>query len=219
MDASDSLGDFPRVAVKNSKIETLELIDAARALRPEPGFVFLEDGLPGPESFSLLATKPELVMEGDFSTWADFEEELARRAAPSPDLGIPTGAAIGWVGFDGSHCFGFYDKPSIFHHGRGNWLANPPAVGAIPPPRLSRPEWRPQIEQSRFESMVRRAKDYIAAGDIYQVCLSHAFNTDFPETLGDTLNRCAITPPPRIPPFSISEADRLFLLRRNASCA
>ncbi len=179
MDAGVSLGDFHRVAVENSKIETLELIDAARAMRSRPGFVFLEDGLPGPQSFSLLATEPGLVMSGDFSNWADFEEELARRAAPSADLGIPTGAAVGWVGFDGSYRFGFYDQPSIYHHGRGAWLANVPVVDDIPSPVFSRPEWRPQIEQAQFESMVARAKEYIAAGDIYQVCLSHAFATEF----------------------------------------
>lgn len=179
MDGGDSLGDFHRVGVENSKIEPLELIDAARALRSQPGFVFLEDGLPGPQSFSLLAAKPDLVVSGDLSTWPDFEKELAQKVAPSADLGIPTGAAIGWVGFDGGYRFGFYDRLSVYHHDRGVWLANPPSVKEVPAPVFSRPEWRPQIESARFESMVSRAKEYIAAGDIYQVCLSHAFASDF----------------------------------------
>ena len=181
MDAGGSLGDFLRVAVENPKIETLDLIDAARALRAKRGFVYLEDGMPGPQSFSLLAAEPDLIMSGDFSSWAEFEKELAHRAAPSADLGIPTGAAIGWVGFDGSYRFGFYDQPSIYHHGRGAWLAHRPAVEDAPSPVFSRPEWRPLIDPERFVSMVARAKEYIAAGDIYQVCLSHAFTADFPE--------------------------------------
>lgn len=179
MDAGLSLGDFLGVAVKNPKIETPDLIDAARALRSKPGFVFLEDGLPGPHSYSLLAAEPDLVMTGDFSDWAVFEEELARRASPSADLGIPTGAAIGWVEFDGRYRFGFYDQPSIYHHGRGIWLTNPPATGNPEPAIFTQPEWRLKIDREEFVAMVARAKEYIAAGDIYQVCLAHAFESDF----------------------------------------
>ncbi len=218
MDAGDSLGDFHRVAVENSKIETLELIDAARALRSQPGFVFLEDGLPGPQSFSLLATKPDVVMSGDLSTWADFERELARRAAPSADLGIPTGAAIGWVGFDGSYRFGFYDRPSVYHHGRGVWLANPPTVKEVPPPVFSRPEWCPQIQPERFESMVSRAKEYIAAGDIYQVCLSHAFTSEFSGDPWGYFESLRHHSPAPTPPFSIWMAARWSRLHQSAFC-
>ncbi|GAT34016.1 aminodeoxychorismate synthase, component I [Terrimicrobium sacchariphilum] len=179
MDAALSLGDFLRVAVENPKIETPDLIDAARALRSKSGFVCLEDGMPGPQSFSLLAAEPDLVMSGNLESWSDFEAELSRRAAPSADLGIPTGAAIGWVGFDGSYRFGFYDQPSIYHHGRGVWLTNPPAEETFTPTGFSRPEWRHLIGRDEFVSMVTRAKDYIAAGDIYQVCLAQALECDF----------------------------------------
>ncbi|MBI3307568.1 MAG: anthranilate synthase component I family protein [Candidatus Omnitrophica bacterium] len=37
----------------------------------------------------------------------------------------------------------------------------------------------PEIPAQKFESMVRRAKDYIAAGDIYQANLSQRFSFDF----------------------------------------
>ncbi len=39
--------------------------------------------------------------------------------------------------------------------------------------------FRPEISQNKFEQMVRRAKDYIAAGDIYQANLSQRFSFEF----------------------------------------
>ncbi len=39
-------------------------------------------------------------------------------------------------------------------------------------PSTEEAEWRSNLTQAEFEAMVRRAKDYIAAGDIFQVVLS-----------------------------------------------
>ncbi|MBI3312872.1 MAG: anthranilate synthase component I family protein, partial [Candidatus Omnitrophica bacterium] len=58
-------------------------------------------------------------------------------------------------------------------------------------------KFRPEIAPSRFEAMVKRAKDYIAAGDIYQANLSQRFYFDFqgsPLKLYDALRK--INPSP-----------------------
>jgi para-aminobenzoate synthetase component I len=150
--------------------------EAARAMRSRDGFVFLESTLATAESISLLAWEPDLILDGDASDWPALERELAARQKPSPDVGFPQGAAIGWVGFDGSFRFGFYPKLALFLHGVGSWHDNEelPSVAALP--NLSCVPFRARIDKSQFEQMVMAAQEYIAAGDIYQVCLSHAFD-------------------------------------------
>jgi len=90
--------------------------EAARALRSREGFVFLESSQAGPQSLSLLAGEPDLVLDGESSDWPKLEHELAARSKPTAGLGHPDGAAIGWIGFDGRFRFGFYDQPHIFLH-------------------------------------------------------------------------------------------------------
>ncbi len=43
--------------------------EAARALRQEEGFVFLDSSLASAESLSLLASKPSLVLEAHMASW------------------------------------------------------------------------------------------------------------------------------------------------------
>lgn len=153
--------------------------EAARALRSRTGLVCLESRAPGSEPFTLLACEPERVLAGTAADWPELERELAARRRPGADLGLPDGAAIGWVEFDGRFCFGFYDTLHLFLHGPATWL-NPPEFSNLPPaPAFPTIPFAPQIAQERFLSMVRRAQDYIAAGDIYQVCLAHPFEAPF----------------------------------------
>jgi aminodeoxychorismate synthase component I len=41
------------------------------------------------------------------------------------------------------------------------------------------PSFKSELERETYLSMVRRAQEYVAAGDIYQVCLAHRFSADF----------------------------------------
>jgi para-aminobenzoate synthetase component 1 len=153
--------------------------EAGRSLRARPGLVCLECQAVGAEPFTLLAWEPDLVLEGGPSDWGRLEEELAARKRPGADLGLPDGAAIGWMGFDGRFRFGFYDTLHIFLHGPSAWV-NPPRVDhPAPPPAFPSLSFSPHIDEARFVAMVRRAQEYIAAGDIYQVCLSHPFTASF----------------------------------------
>ena len=167
--------------------QTSSPVRGARALHGEPGFVFLDSSLSQPSSRSLLASRPSLVLEG--TDWGRLEGELAKRQGGS----LAEGAAIGTVAFDGAYHFGFYDRISVFHHGTGQWDNPPPASGPAcgegenggsfggPAPRMaSGIGLRPGMRREDFLEMVRRAKDYIAAGDIYQVCLAHAFEAAAP---------------------------------------
>ncbi len=157
----------------------LSLEDAARSARPRDGFVLLESSRPEVGSASLLGFEPAKIIEGGPDDWPALEAELASRARPTPDVGYPEGAAVGWIGFDGSYRMGFYENLHLYHHGPGQWR-NPPRLSrAGNEGNFPRIEFRPRLSREEFLNMVRRAQEYIAAGDIYQVCLSHAFEADF----------------------------------------
>ena len=154
--------------------------EAARAMRSRDGFVFLESSLATANSISLLAWEPDLILEGSASDWQTLEGELATRQKPGADLGFPDGAAIGWVGFDGSFRFGFYPKPALFLHGPSSWHNTRELPGIAGAPNFPRISFQARLSKMQFEKMVVTAQEYIAAGDIYQVCLSHAFDARGP---------------------------------------
>jgi aminodeoxychorismate synthase component I len=164
-------------------------IDAALRLRHRKHFVWLDSSSetsPRQNSgkLSLLACEPDLILEGVGSDWHLLEKELERRERSSPNPGIPDGAAIGYFRFDGSFRFGFYDN--LFIHTRGDWIGD--AADLLGKSELGDPEsysmasppsFRPETGRDDYVAMVRAAQEYVAAGDIYQVCLAHRFSAPF----------------------------------------
>lgn len=143
-------------------------------MRRRRGFCFLDSALVRPGSVSILACEPDLVLKG--RDWSVLEAELQKRARSGGDARFPEGAAIGHVGYDGEFCFAFHEQVHVFQHDTNRWI-NPPGEFDKAPPTAEplRIDFRPRIERGAFLRMVRRAKDWIASGDIYQVCLSHPF--------------------------------------------
>ncbi|MFM8981813.1 MAG: chorismate-binding protein, partial [Spartobacteria bacterium] len=149
-------------------------LEAARAMRRRPGFSFLDSAMERGHAASILACEPDLVLRG--RNWAALEEELKKRTRGCAGGDFPEGAAIGYVGFDGEFCFAFHERLHVFLHGENRWINPPEEFEKITTPADPlRIDFRPQVEREFFLEMVRRAKDWIAAGDIYQVCLSHPF--------------------------------------------
>ena len=142
-------------------------LEAARAMRCRKGFVYLDSALPSGGAVSMLACEPEFVVEG--SDWGKLEMEVAGWQ------GRNGGAAIGWVAYDGGFRFGFYQRVHRFFHESGHWDVEPEwfdavaAIGGVP-------VFESEMRREEFLSMVERAQEYIAAGDIYQVCLSRRFS-------------------------------------------
>lgn len=154
-------------------------LEAARAMRRREGFAWLDSALPGRGSVSILACEPDLVISG--RDWGALEAELVRRRREGADLGLPDGAAIGWVGFDGDFCFSFYNALHLFDHARDVWIRKPAEfVGEAQGAGCGFADFRPLMHREHFLEIVGRAKEYIAAGDIYQVCLSRAFEAENP---------------------------------------
>ena len=166
-------------------------LGVAQCLREQNGFVWLDSSLGnstegGTHGISLLATDPDLILEGGPADWHLLERELEKRRRVSPNMGIPDGAAIGYFRFDGSFRFGFYDQPHI--HTPEGWLgetafpveelteAHPGTSKDFP---VAPASFQPEMERADYVAMVRAAQEYVASGDIYQVCLAHRFSTRF----------------------------------------
>jgi len=137
--------------------------------------------------------------------WAALREAVAVRQSFALPGKVPQGFAAGWVDYEGAFCFGFYDKLLGYRHGDGAWFsvggaytawvgllaagdeAGASKTSAFPGWSLGTRGTRgggaavspicfaPTMQRTDFLGMVARAKEYIAAGDIYQVNLSHRF--------------------------------------------
>jgi para-aminobenzoate synthetase component 1 len=152
------------------------------------------------EAFAELAAKPHCVWldtaTGNGTSILAAEPVAVFRAKNHPDpfralaeqlAAHPRATAIGYFGYDLKNSierlpatatddlglpdcwFGFYDEPLVF-----------PAEAAHPAalPRPAAAPYRTNFTRDAYRQAVLRAKDYIAAGDIYQVNLSQRFQCD-----------------------------------------
>jgi anthranilate/para-aminobenzoate synthase component I len=168
---------------------------AARRLRGRTGLAYLDSSLAGQHSSSLIAAGPDLVLSG--GDWDLLEAELDRRSQINRGMGTPQGAAIGWVSFDGTFHFAFYDRVHIYLHSEARWLDSPDGFDPVPAAPCPPIRFEPQMPRAAFMEMVERARAYIAAGDIYQVCLAHPFVARTDALAWDyyeTLRRCSPAP-------------------------
>lgn len=158
--------------------------EAVSRCRHLPGTVFFDSALEDAPSsrLSIIAAMPSEVVTGRTrEDWAVLREKIAARSSNQrADQGFPCGFAAGCVDYDGSFHFGFYDDLLIHRHDTQSWhatgdlvsrlLMNEPAAAATPAPMFTS-----RTSQEDFCRMVRRAQEYIAAGDIYQANLSQRF--------------------------------------------
>ncbi|MDD5349186.1 MAG: aminodeoxychorismate synthase component I [Chthoniobacteraceae bacterium] len=188
--------------------------EAAARCRALPGLVFFDTATVAEDenALSLLAAEPSLVLTGrTHADWEVLREAVASRQRPaaSPE-GIPPGFAAGWVEYDGAFCFGFYDAVLAYRHADAAWIAagnGTPAwadmltrrcdtTSTCPLPRIA---FAPPMARADFIARVERAQAYIAAGDIYQVNLTHRFSVPWPGNadpfaLYEALRRCSPAP-------------------------
>ena len=160
-------------------------VEVAARLRHLPGLVFFDTAKDDcdPAALSVVAAAPRKILRGNIARdWDDFRTALAAcDRATGRDDGLPHGFAAGRIGYDGAFCFGIYDEILFYRHAEQRWHEVGDLVSRFAPdsPRASctRPDFRTTMEPRTFHKMVRRAQEYIAAGDIYQVNLSHRFTS------------------------------------------
>jgi len=165
----------------------LSPVEAARRLRHLPGFVFFDSSgnLPSGRTapVSILAARPEKTLCGSIHQAADrsaLRAVLARHPTAGIDCGFPLGGLCGWIDYDGRFVFGVYPEMLVYSHADAEWTALGGLAGelcgnpnAAPPPRIG--PVRALSRRDEFIRAVRRAKEWIAGGDIYQVNISQCF--------------------------------------------
>lgn len=151
-----------------------------------PVFLDTSGNLPQDTSapHSLIAAVPEEIVSGSIQNeeeFASFAEKYRATRFDGPDSGLPLGAWIGSVDYEGRYWFGLYRNLLLYSHHADEWhevggpaLSNQRNKNTLSePPRFS--EWQSNLTRRDFEAMVATARDYIAAGDIYQVNLAQRF--------------------------------------------
>ena len=127
--------------------------------------------------------------EAHFNSLKALYDSRCYPDASSPEPGAPEAGLYGHISYDGDFVFGEYDDVLVFDHVLGSWKE----LGKLS--SLRRPlrppgkhkhgdsdiQFTDNLDRASFCELVERAKDYIAAGDIYQVNLSHRFSAPLPD--------------------------------------
>jgi anthranilate/para-aminobenzoate synthase component I len=173
----------------------------AARLSALPGMAFFdsarEDG--SGSELSLLCAGPTDRIRGNLD---DAESLLALQTAhqtlqesgsSGADCGLPHAVLAGTVDYDGTFDFALYPETLVYSHSAQQWFGNRKGklVGGMREPAnrpwsASRAPVAPRFvaatRKEDFCAWVRRAQDYIGAGDIYQVNLSHRLQAAFCES-------------------------------------
>jgi len=166
--------------------------EIASILAQETGFIWLDSAVTAPGATSLLTAWPETILQGHMDRdWPKVEAALQEGITAERPGGL-----FGWVGYDGQFVLGIYPHALLYDHDRGEWFdcghfwektqaagATKTGIhGAKPRDRvegLAQLSFTALVTREDFLAQVQRAQDYIRAGDIYQVNLSHPWRAEW----------------------------------------
>lgn len=171
--------------VSPARLDGMSPAEVAAGLRHLPGMVFFDSAGNLPSSadrpVSIIAARPSRILRGSIhetSGRKSLREALADGPVLPGDPGFPLGGLCGWVDYEGDFVFGVFTEMLAFCHSDQTWhevgllsesvretTGQPAKIGAF----------RAKTTRDAFLRGVARIKEWIAAGDIYQVNLSQAF--------------------------------------------
>lgn len=166
-------------------LDGAEAIDVARRLEWLGGLVFFDTvgNVPGGwgRACSVIAASPEEIFTGNIFREVDLKrlrECLRENAGVAGDHGFPQGGLCGWVSYEGEFVFGEYREMLIRDEESGEWWESgglSAKLGERLESAVSLGNFTAEMEKVDFLQAVERAKEWIAAGDIYQVNLAQSF--------------------------------------------
>lgn len=186
-------------------IERCSPCQVAAELSHLPGFLYLDssitEALTGPNRdsrFSLIAACPRTVIRGNLFNQIHFnslKKLYETRSSPNtaspyaPFVGSrsPEAGLYGYINYDGEYTFGEYDEVLVFDHVLESWKEwgdlSSLRRSSCPSAEIGNAaiHFTSNLNRRSFCKLVERAKEYIAAGDIYQVNLSHRFSAPLPQ--------------------------------------
>jgi len=128
---------------------------------------------------ALVASSPEQVIEGGWDDWVKLEE-----CWRSGRGGMSEGGLAGWFDYQGNFRFGVFPSWS-----RADQNLSAPVLTAV------RTDFQAGVPLDVWIERVRRAQQYIAAGDIYQVNLTHTLTAPWERGAGDFFLRLRAASP------------------------
>lgn len=160
-------------------------LEVAARLAPLGGLVWLDSAISGPGALSILTAGPTEIIVGELAHDSEkIRAALVKHGVATPGRHLmPAGGLFGWIGFDGQFVLGVYPRCLIYDHDSRRWFD----VGGLAA-ELTEPTQRtaveldftPSLQKDDFIQAVERARQYIAAGDIYQVNLSYPWSAPWP---------------------------------------
>jgi aminodeoxychorismate synthase component I len=162
-------------------------VAVAAALRHLPGLVFFDSAgnLPAAAraAVSVIAARPTRILRGSIHAVADQERlRDALGASPAPgDHAFPLGGLCGWVDYEGDFVFGEFPEMLVFDHAGQCWWETgrlSDCLRETVDDALDIGRFKAATRREHFLDAVERSQQWIAAGDIYQVNLSQAFEAE-----------------------------------------
>lgn len=103
--------------------------------------------------------------------WQALVEYVVQNTQSGCDDPVPPGALVGGFTYEGEYYFEAYDQVEVFS--RESCLP-----GTTPSVAAGTVNWQENISRETYCEMVEVAREYIAAGDIYQVNLARSFEAE-----------------------------------------
>ena len=167
------------------------------AFRDQPNVFFLDSSLHRSKGqFSYIGFAPFKTVKGtDLNI---LKKAFDRYRLSSQRLAFPAGA-VGYLGYDGSLFFGFYDTILAVDHQKHQLIIssfskdriknvlkmfNGSLEMSLPQPpsdMLSNSSFRSNFTKAEYMKAVRQALEHIRRGDIYQINLSHQIKVQSPK--------------------------------------
>jgi len=150
-----------------------------------PGMVFFDSSGNLPvnygRAYSIIAAIPEKEYSGLACDWENLEYVWEKYRFDGPDCGFPLGGLCGWMDYEGGWRFGVYDQMLIYAHEDEQWYQVGELSDRISGERENAAfqieDFTSNFRQDGFVKAVERVKEYIAAGDIYQVNIAQKYLT------------------------------------------
>ena len=118
---------------------------------------------------AIVGAHPDRVLEGGWNDWGLLDEALEAGGRSGAD----DGGLAGWFDYEGNFRFGVFPA----------WCRGPVEYPASSRPAVAR--FHAGVTEEEWTARVRRAHEYIAAGDIYQVNLTHTLESSWDTPPGE----------------------------------
>ncbi|MDP3851368.1 MAG: aminodeoxychorismate synthase component I [Luteolibacter sp.] len=171
--------------MRPARLDGMTPIEVAAGLRHLPGLVFFDSAgnLPSTacQPASVIAARPTRILRGSIHAEADravLRTAVAQGPPAHGDQGFPLGGLCGWLEYEGDFVFGDFPEMLVFNHRDRTWWEcgglseclrhttdAPAVIGGF----------SANTSHEQYLDDVARIKEWITAGDIYQVNLSQTF--------------------------------------------